>query len=126
MLLAVLIGFAWINLTVIDAFSASRTLSLSLERMASRDLAISLSWALYAILLLVIGTWKRQGALRKVSLVFFVLTIAKVFLYDLGELTDLYRVLSLLGLAISLIGVSLLYQRFVFRKDGQSRIGGSS
>ena len=122
-LLAVLLGFAWINLTVIDAFSVSRSLSLSLERMASRDLAISLSWALYAILLLVIGTWKRQGALRKVSLAFFVLTIGKVFLYDLGELTDLYRVLSLLGLAISLIGVSLLYQRFVFRKDREPKTG---
>ena len=30
-------------------------------------------------------------------------TIAKVFLYDLGELRDLYRVASLLGLAVSLI-----------------------
>jgi uncharacterized membrane protein len=42
-------------------------------------------------------------------------TIAKVFLHDVGELGDLYRVASLLGLAVSLILVSLAYQRFVLR-----------
>ena len=34
---------------------------------------------------------------------------------DGGELEDLYRVASLVGLALSLIVVSLIYQRFVFR-----------
>jgi uncharacterized membrane protein len=51
-----------------------------------------------------------------VSLAFLLLTIGKVFLHDLGELEDLYRVASLVGLALSLILVSLTYQRFVFRK----------
>jgi uncharacterized membrane protein len=46
-------------------------------------------------------------------------TIAKIFLYDLGELRDLYRVGALLGLAISLIAVSLMYQRFVFRRSAE-------
>jgi uncharacterized membrane protein len=41
--------------------------------------------------------------------------VVKVFLYDLGKLEDLYRVASLLGLAVSLILVSLAYQRFVVR-----------
>ena len=44
------------------------------------------------------------------------LTVAKVFLYDLSTLTGLYRVLSFLGLGVSLILVSLLYQRFVIAK----------
>ena len=50
------------------------------------------------------------------SLFILILTIGKVFLYDLGQLQDLFRVVSLLGLAVSLILVSLAYQRFVFRK----------
>ena len=58
---------------------------------------------------------RRSQGLRWISLAFLVLTIGKVFLYDLGELKDLYRVASLLGLAVSLILVSLAYQRFVFR-----------
>ena len=41
--------------------------------------------------------------------------MVKVFLYDLAGLEDLYRVASLAGLALSLLLVSLAYQRFVFR-----------
>ena len=46
-------------------------------------------------------------------------TIGKIFLYDVGELSDLYRVGALLGLALSLIVVSLVYQRFVFRRPAE-------
>jgi uncharacterized membrane protein len=45
-----------------------------------------------------------------------ILTIGKVFLFYLGTLGSLYRVASLVGLAVSLLLVSLLYQRFVFKK----------
>ena len=55
--------------------------------------------------------------MRWLSLGLLVLTLGKVFLHDLGELEDLYRVGSLVGLAVSLIIVSLIYQRFVFRSD---------
>jgi uncharacterized membrane protein len=48
------------------------------------------------------------------------LTIGKVFLYDLAELHDLYRVVSLVGLAFSLIIVTLAYRRFLFRPPEKS------
>ena len=53
------------------------------------------------------------------GLAFLVLTVVKVFLYDLSSLRGLYRVLSFLGLGVSLILVSLLYQRFVVTKEGE-------
>ena len=55
------------------------------------------------------------------SLLFLLVSIGKVFLYDLGELKDLYRVASLMGLALSLIIVSFAYQRFVFRRVEQTK-----
>ncbi len=113
---AIAVIFFWINLTIIDFFSTSTQLTISFERMAARDLTQSLAWALYALTLLAIGvSWKSAG-LRWISLGFLILTIGKVFLHDLGELEDLYRVASLVGLALSLILVSLAYQRFVFRR----------
>lgn len=113
-LLAVLVTFIWINLTVLDVFSSGRTLGLDFERTAARDLTLSLAWAVYALVLLAAGLRMRIRPLRWVSLFFLLATILKVFLYDLGELEDLYRVGSLLGLAVSLILVSFAYQRFVF------------
>ncbi len=114
-LMAVVLGFWWINLTIFDAFSAQTTLEIAFDRQPARDLTLSLSWAIYALVLLGVGVARKSSGLRWTSLVVLIVTIAKVFLYDLGELSDLYRVFSLLGLSVSLILVSLLYQRFVFR-----------
>lgn len=115
-LLAVLVGFAWINLAVLDWFAEGYTLTVSLDRMPARDLSFSISWAVYAVMLLAVGMARRIKGLRYLSLALLIVTIGKVFLYDLGHLEDLYRVASLVGLALSLFLVSLAYQRFVFRR----------
>jgi len=111
---AIVIVFAWINLTIFDVFSAGRTIDVSFERLAARDLTLSLAWALFALCLLGLAFRTKTQALRWTSLAFLLLTIGKVFLHDLGELEDLYRVASLVGLALSLLLVSIAYQRFVF------------
>jgi uncharacterized membrane protein len=114
--------FVWLNLAIFDAFAQGTTLAIDLERRPSRDLTLSLGWAAYAGVLSAIGMLKSSRGLRWVSLAVWLLTVAKVFLYDLGQLRDLYRVLSLLGLAVSLLAISLAYQRYVFndksRKEG--------
>jgi uncharacterized membrane protein len=110
---AIGILFVWINLAIADWFATGTRLDLSFQRMPARDLTTSISWALYGLLLLALGVRARSAGLRWLSLGLVMVTVVKVFLYDLGELEDLYRVASLLGLAVSLILVSLAYQRFV-------------
>jgi uncharacterized membrane protein len=110
---AIAVVFVWINLAIADWYSTGPSLLVSFERMPARDLATSIAWALYALLLLAVGVRGRSRGLRWISLGLMMVTVVKVFLYDLGELEDLYRVASLLGLAISLIAISLAYQRFV-------------
>jgi uncharacterized membrane protein len=114
-----LVVFAWVTLSVFDFFSQSSMVTLTFDRLPARDVALSLSWVLYAVALLAIGMWRKSRALRWMSLVFLLASIGKVFLYDLGQLKDLFRVASLMGLAISLIVISLAYQRFVFRRVDQ-------
>ncbi|MBI5504457.1 MAG: DUF2339 domain-containing protein [Deltaproteobacteria bacterium] len=114
--------FVWLNLAIADWFATGQTLTLSFERLPARDLTTSIVWALYALILLGIGMARASIGLRWVSLGLLIVTNAKVFLHDLGELRDLYRVASLVGLAISLLAVSLAYQRFVFREvPGQEK-----
>lgn len=112
----ILVTFWWANLSIDHAYSAGAELSISFDRMPARDLTRSVAWAAFAVCLLVAGIRRSSSALRWASLAGLVLTIAKVFLYDLGELEDLYRVASLVGLAISLLGVSVVYQKFVFAR----------
>ncbi|MFO0612889.1 MAG: DUF2339 domain-containing protein [Polyangiaceae bacterium] len=117
--------FSWLNVIVLDAFGTGPVLSLASAWTRSkslRDLTMSGAWAAFGVGLLLVGMKQGSGALRKVSLGAVLLTIAKVFLYDLSALENLYRVASLVGLAVSLIGISLLYQRFVFRsRTAESR-----
>lgn len=108
--------FLWINLEILNHFSKGEYLAIDLERMPARDLTTSIAWGIYALVLLLLGTWKRTSAMRWASLALFFLSIGKVFLYDLGHLEGMYRVGSLTALAMALIVVSLFYQRFVFRK----------
>jgi len=115
-LVSILIVFVWLNLAIADWFGTGNTLTFDYERRPARDLTTSIVWALYAIGLLTLGVWRRSSGLRWMSLAVLLFTIGKVFIYDLGQLKDLYRVVSLLGLAMSLILVSLAYQRFVFRR----------
>lgn len=111
-----LVLFAWSTLSVFDFFATGPNLAISLDRLPARDLTLSLTWIIYSGALLAIGMWRSSKALRWLSLLFLLVCIGKVFLYDLGELKDLYRVASLMGLAVSLIVVSFSYQRFVFRR----------
>ncbi|MFZ2640087.1 MAG: DUF2339 domain-containing protein [Verrucomicrobiia bacterium] len=118
--LGLLLIFALINLEIADYYSVGRYLEFQWDRRYDRDLTTSVAWGLYALVLLMIGMWRQIKPLRFISLGFMLLTIGKVFLYDLSSLTGLHRILSFFGLAVALIAVSLLYQRFVFRKEPKS------
>lgn len=79
--------------------------------------AYSIVWLLLGGGLLFLGTLREEKGIRVGSLVITLLTIGKVFLYDAGELTGLYRVFSFMGLGLALIGLSWFYSRFVFKKN---------
>ncbi len=119
--LALVIGFAWLNLTIFDWYATGPSLSIPTDRLPARDLTISIAWALYGLFVLSLGMWRSSTPMRITSLLLILLTAAKVFLYDLSNLRDLYRVAALVGLAMSLIVISLAYQRFVFRSTPKER-----
>jgi len=119
--LGLILIFALINLEIADVYSPRQVLEISFARHHERDLVTSAAWGIYALALLVIGIARRGRALRHVALGFLVLTVGKVFLYDLSHLTGLYRILSFFGLGMSLLVVSLLYQRFVIAREEFAR-----
>ena len=77
--------------------------------------AYSLAWILFAAGLLVAGIVRGGPVLRYASAGVMTLAVGKVFLVDTAHLPGLYRVLSFLGLGVSLMALAFVYQRFVFR-----------
>jgi len=119
--LALLVPFVWLNVCVLDIYSAGPRLALTAGASEAQNLSISAVWAAYGVGLLVLGLSRKSAPLRWTSLGLVLITAGKVFVYDLGNLQDLYRVASLAGLALSLLAISVLYQRFVFGP----RVGGA-
>jgi uncharacterized membrane protein len=80
--------------------------------------AYSAAWLALSLVLLVLGIRSASTALRYGALVALLATVLKVFLYDMGDLTGLWRVASFLGLGLCLIGIGYVYQRYVFPPGG--------
>ncbi len=66
---------------------------------------------LFGAILLGTGFWRRSTFVRWQALVLLAAAIGKVFLVDVSELSQGYRVLSFLGLGALLLAVSFVYQR---------------
>lgn len=111
------LAFVLVSLEVRQAFHGTY-LDTGLTSVAERY-AYSAAWILFGAALLAAGVAARARgkALRYASLVVMLAAVAKVFLYDMGNLTDLYRVFSFLGLGLSLLLLAWVYQRFVFRES---------
>lgn len=75
------------------------------------QLGISISWALYAAVLIGVGFRRALADLRWAGLVAFALTLGKVFLIDMAGLDAAYRIGSFLALGVLLVAASALYQR---------------
>jgi uncharacterized membrane protein len=80
------------------------------------NMYISIMWAVYAIVLIVIGFWYNKPALRYISLGLFALLLGKVFILDTSNVKSVYRIAAFLATGLALVGVSYLYQ--FLRKTG--------
>jgi uncharacterized membrane protein len=65
----------------------------------------------FGAILLGAGFWRRSAFLRWQALVLLAVAIGKVFLVDVSELSQGYRIVSFLGLGALLLAVSFAYQR---------------
>jgi uncharacterized membrane protein len=81
----------------------------------------SATWLLSGVALLAAGIFFRSLPLRIASAAVVVLTVLKVFLIDMSDLTGIYRALSFLGLGAVLIGIGWFYQRLLFPRTPASR-----
>jgi uncharacterized membrane protein len=73
----------------------------------------TISWALFAFGLLILGMVKQIRPLRFAAVVLLCVALAKLFLHDLDELSQLYRIAAFLSVAVIAIVASFAYQRFL-------------
>lgn len=111
--LGAILLFLLLNIQIADYFSEGTAITFHFSGNLAQDMTYSIGWGLFAIGLLVAGILSHSRFSRYASLALLVVTILKVFLHDLWRLGGLFRVGSFAGLAIGLMLVSFLYQRFL-------------
>jgi uncharacterized membrane protein len=74
----------------------------------------------FGAILLSVGFWRRSPYLRWQALLLLAVAIGKVFLVDVSELSQGYRILSFIGLGALLLGVSFVYQRDLLNLRGHA------
>ncbi|BAT59009.1 hypothetical protein GJW-30_1_01537 [Variibacter gotjawalensis] len=77
-------------------------------------------WLVFGVVLLLIGIALRSQPARMASAIVILITVCKVFLFDLAGIGGIWRALSFIGLGLVLVGIGLLYQRLLFpqRRSG--------
>jgi len=76
-----------------------------------QEVWISLGWFVEAALLMAAGFWRGSAFVRWLALGLIAATIAKVFAYDIWDLSRGYRIVSFVFLGVLLLAVSFAYQR---------------
>ena len=85
----------------------SQTALYNLEQFS-----ISALWGGYSLILILIGIFRKFRALRLMALVLFSLTIFKVFIIDMWNIGQVWRILSFIALGLVLVITSFLYQKY--------------
>jgi uncharacterized membrane protein len=107
--------FLLLNIEIADFYSTGPNLTFNFGADLAQDLTYTIGWGLFAFALLIAGIVKHSKPARVSAIVLLSVTIAKCFLHDLWRLGGLYRVASLVGLAVCLTLVALLLQKFVLQ-----------
>jgi hypothetical protein len=113
--LGTILAFLLVNIEIADAFSAGSFVTFRFSGNLAQDMTYSLAWTLFAFILFIIGIVKNITPARFAGLALLTVTLLKIFLHDLWRLGGMYRIGSLVGLAVVLILVSFIYQRFLGR-----------
>lgn len=104
-------AFAWVTLEVRRAF---HPVGFGRAPVGEAEMyAYSGAWLLFGAVLVAIGIRSGRKEIRLAALAVIALTTLKVFLWDMGTLVGLWRVLSFLGLGLALIALGAIYRRFV-------------
>jgi len=106
----VAIVFAFVNLAVRWAFRGY-DMRPDLREASLETWAFSAVWGLYGFGLLVYGAARRSNDLRGAGLVVLMITLAKIFLFDMSRLDGIIRAGSFLAVGALLMAAAVIVRR---------------
>jgi uncharacterized membrane protein len=116
----VILLFILLNIEIADYYATGPEITFRFGVTVSQDLTYTIGWLVFGMMLLAAGIYARTRPARIAAVSLIAVTTFKCFLYDLSSFEGLYRVGSLVGLAMSLAVVSLALQKYVLAKPEEA------
>src|SRR5262249_12329342 len=85
----------------------------------AREMLLSITWGIYATILIVVGLKRSYAPIPYFAMLVFVATIVKVSWVDLAELAQLYRVVRVTGLCVLLLLNAFLCHRLCIAETAE-------
>lgn len=107
--------YNWIVLSIILALMVWFYTTFEVDKLfdgVTEMMTMTLVWAIYGTVLMVIGFTRNSQLVRIYGLIVFSVTLLKLFILDIWELDRIYRITAFIGLGILLLLSSFLYNRF--------------
>tara|TARA_B110000259_G_scaffold184602_1_gene231972 strand:+ start:4300 stop:6654 length:2355 start_codon:yes stop_codon:yes gene_type:complete len=82
------------------------------ESSQSYKLGLSILWGAYSLFLIAIGIWKHKKYLRIWAISVFVVTLVKLFFYDISHLDTISKTIVFVSLGVLLLITSFLYNKY--------------
>ncbi len=111
--LGTVLAFLLMNIEIADYFSApGSTLAFEFGGNFAREMTYTIAWALFALVMIVVGIVRKIPAARYAAIVLLCVTLVKLFFHDLAHLNQLYRIGAFIGVAVIAMLASFAYQKF--------------
>ncbi len=75
-------------------------------------LGLSILWGIYALMLIILGIYKKKKHLRIGAIILFAATLVKLFFYDIANLDTISKTIVFVSLGVLLLIISFLYNKF--------------
>ncbi len=114
--IALVLALTYVTLQV-RRFFHGPILSTTARTTDAEQYTYSLAWLAFGVVLLAVGLVFASQRARLASAVVIGLTVLKVFIIDMSNLTGVFRALSFMGLGLVLVAIGWLYQRILFKRQ---------
>jgi uncharacterized membrane protein len=122
--IAVALSLAYLTLEVTRLYHG--TVLTQGETSNAEQYTYSAVWLAFGVLLLAAGIRLQARSVRFASAAVVLITVFKVFLVDMSNLTGIFQALSFIGLGAVLLGIGWFYQRLLFPRAAPAATTGGT
>lgn len=102
---------ATVELDLILGYGLVPNYSISTVFRHSHTEGFTILWGIYSFILMIFGMKKKNRVMRVLALAMFSITLLKLFIFDIQEISEAGKIIAFISLGVFLLVISFMYQK---------------